>query len=105
MRSKEFARVAFQNCGRQPQFRTSKKATDGSLAMSAWKYDILLYAEHGLYTPALEPKHQMHDRMCVMNKGTFTRLSYNTNDGKDTKWNQYGGTGITLNKDMRARKS
>ena len=73
--------------------------------MSACKYDVLLYAEHGLYTPALEPKHQMHDRMCVMNKGTFIRLSYNTNDGTDTKWNQYGGTGIILNKDMRARKA
>ena len=47
----------------------------------------------------------MHDRMCVMNKGTFTRLSYNTNDGTDTKWNQYGGTGITLNEDMRVRKA
>ena len=71
--------------------------------MSAGKYDILLYAEHGLYPPALEPRHQMHDRMCVMDKGTFTRLSYNTNNGIDTMWNQYGGTGITLNKDMRAR--
>ena len=39
----------------------------------------------------------------MMNKGTFTRLSYNTNNRKDTKWNQYGGTGITLNIDMRAR--
>ena len=103
LRSKEFTRVAFQNCGRQPQFRTSKKAADGSLAMSAGKYNVLLYAEHGLYAPALLPKHQMHNRMCMMNKGTFTRLRYNTNDGKDTKWNQYGGKGITLNADMRTR--
>ena len=104
MRSKDFTRVAFQNCRQQPQYRTSKKATDGSLAMSAGMYDVLLYAEHGLYVPALEPKHRMHDRMCVMNKGIFTRLTYNTNDEKDTKWNQYGGTGITLNVDMRSRK-
>ena len=41
--------------------------------------------------------------MCMMNKGTLTCLSYNTNDGEGTKWNQYGGTGITLNVDMRAR--
>ena len=39
--------------------------------MSAGIYDVLLYAEHGLYAPALEPKHQIHDRMCVMNKGTL----------------------------------
>ena len=72
--------------------------------MSSGKYDVLLFAEHGLYEPALEPQNQMHNRMCVMNKDTFTRLSYNTND-KDPKWNQYGGTGITLNADMRARKA
>ena len=103
MRSKEFTRVAFKNFGRQPQFCTSKKATDGFLAMSAGKYDVSLYGEHGLYVPALEPKHQIYDRMCMMNEGTFTQRSYNTNNGKDTKWNQYNGTGITLNAHMRSR--
>ena len=103
MRSKEFTQVAFQNCERQSQFCISKKATDGSFAMSAGKYNVLLYVEHGLYSLALLPKDQIHDRMSMMNKGTFTRLSYNTNNGKDTKWNQYGGAGITLNADMKAR--
>ena len=103
MRLKEFTHVTFQNCGRQPQFCMSKNATDGSLAMSAGKYDVLLYGQHGLYAPALKPKHQMHDRMCMMNKGTFIRLSYNTNDGKDTKWIQYGGKEIILNADVRSR--
>ena len=63
------------------------------------------YCLHDLYPPASEPQHQIHDRMCMMNKGTFTCLSYNTNNGPDTLWNQYGGTRITLNKDMRAKKS
>ena len=76
---------------------------DGSLAMLAGKYDVLLFAEHDLYAPTLEPKHQIHNCMCVRNKGTMTRLSYNTNDGAGTKWNQYGGTGFTLNTDMRER--
>ena len=40
--------------------------------------------------------------MCMMNKGTFARLSYNTNNGKGTKWNQNISTGITLNVDMRS---
>ena len=53
--------------------------------------------------PALLPKHGWHDRMCMMNKGTYTRLSYNTNDGKETEWNQYSGIGITLNADFRSR--
>ena len=101
--SRDFTRVGFQNCGPQPQYKTNKKAMDGARAMAAGKYDILLFAEHDLYGPALEPKHQMHDRMCVMNKGTMTRLSYNTNNGTGTRWNQYGGTGFTINADMRAR--
>ena len=61
MRSKEFTCIAFQNCGRHPQLRTTKKVMDGSLAMSAGKYDILLYGEHNPYAQALEPKHQMHE--------------------------------------------
>ena len=38
-----------------------------------------------------------------MNRGTLTRLSYNTNDGQGTNWRQYGGTGFTINEDTRAR--
>ena len=33
----------------------------------------------------------------------YTRLRYNTNNGLGTKWNQYGGTGITLTVDMKTR--
>ena len=60
--------------------------------------EVAIFAYH-----SFEPKHQMHNNMCVMNKGTMTRLSYNTNNGAGTKWNQYGGTGFILNADMRAR--
>ena len=76
---------------------------DGSRTMSVGKYDVLLFAEHRLYSPALQPKHGMCDRMCMMNKRTVTCLNYNTNNGKGTKWNQYSGTGITLNADIRSR--
>ena len=41
--------------------------------------------------------------MYTMNKGTYIRLDYNTNNKKETKWNQYGGTGNTLNADLRSR--
>ena len=91
-----------QNYGRQSQFCTSKKVTDGSLAISAKKYNVLLFAKYGLYSPALEPKHGINNHICMMNKGTFTCLSYNTNKGKETIRNQYGSTGITLNADMRS---
>ena len=101
--SKDFARVGFQNCGEQPRFKSHHKALDGARAMAAGKYDVLLFAKHDLFGPALEPRHQMHGRMCTMNRGTLTRLNYNTNDGKGTNWRQYGGTGFTINENMRTR--
>ena len=73
--------------------------------MSAGKYDALTFVEHDLYGPTLEPKHQMNDRMSVMNKGIMTPLSYNTNYGAGTKWYQCKGTGFTLNADMRVRET
>ena len=101
--SRYFTRVGFQNCGQQPRYKTYYKTLDSSRAIAAGKYGVLFFTEHNLYGPALGPKHQMHDRMCMMNKGTMTRFNYNTNDGPGTKWNQYGGTGFTINEDMRAR--
>ena len=44
-----------------------------------------------------------HDRMCMTMKGSYSRLSYNTNDGDSATWNQYGGTSVTLNADLRSR--
>ena len=38
-----------------------------------------------------------------MLRDSFSRLSYNTNDGEDTPWNQFGGTGVTLTADMKSR--
>ena len=79
-----------------------KKATDSALAMSAGTFDVLLFAEHGLYPTKLMPKEGWHDRMCTLNKGTYTRFCYNTNNGEETKWNYYSGTGISLTADMRS---
>ena len=76
---------------------------DGARPMASGKYDVFFFAEYDLYGPALEPKHQMHDRMCVTNKGTMTCLSYKTNDGARTKWNQYRDTRFTINADLRGR--
>ena len=41
--------------------------------------------------------------MCMTMKGSYSRLSYNTNNGDSAAWNQYGGTGVTLTTDMRSR--
>ena len=101
--SRDSTKVGFQNFGQQPRYKTDLKVLDGSRAMAAGKYDILFFAEHDLYVPALEPKHQMHERMFSINNGTMTRLSYNTNDESGTNWRQYGVTSFTINEDMRAR--
>ena len=36
-------------------------------------------------------------------EGYYSRLSYNINNGVNTKQNRYGGTGITLTAKMRSR--
>ena len=70
--------------------------------MAGGKNDILFVIEHGLYPPNLDVKHGCHDRMCMAMKSSYSCLSYNTNDGADTPWNQYGGTGVTLTADMKS---
>ena len=96
-------RVGFQNCGPQPKSRHAKKSQDGPMAMSGGKQDALLVAEHGLYPPELEPSEGWHDRMCMSMKGSFSCLSYNTNDNDTACWIQYGGTGVTITADMKSR--
>lgn len=63
---------------------------------------MILFVEHGLYPPKLPPKQGCHDRMCISDKGTYSKLRYNTNDGPDVSWRQYGGAGITLTADLRS---
>ena len=46
--------VGFQNCGPQRKSRHAKKLQDGAMAVSSGKYDVMLVAEHGLYSPKLE---------------------------------------------------
>ena len=70
------------------------------MAMAGGKYDVLLVAEHGLYSPELAASEGWHDRMCMSMKGTYSRLSYNTNDRVFTPWNQYGDMGVTLTADV-----
>ena len=66
------------------------------MVMAGGKYDVLHVAEHGLYPLELDASEDWHDRMCISMKGSYSFLSYNTNDGDSTPWNQYGGTGVTL---------
>ena len=72
------------------------------MAMAGGKYDVLLVAEHRLYPPNLDAKYSWHDRMCMTMKSSYSCLSYNTNDGADIPWNQYGGTGVTLAANMKS---
>ena len=73
------------------------------MAVSSGTYDVMIVAEHGLYPPELASSDGWHDRMCMTLKGSYLRLGYNTNDGDSAAWNQYGGTGVTLNADLQSR--
>ena len=99
----DYTRIGFQNCGPQRKSRHAKKSQDGAMAVSSGKYDVMLVAEHDLYSPKVESSNGWYDRMCITMKGSYSRLSYNTNDGDSTAWNQYGGTSVTLTADMRSR--
>ena len=95
--------VGFQNCGPQRLSRHSKKSQDGAMTMARGKCNVLLVVEHGLYPPNFDVKYGWHDRMCITMKSSYSRLSYNTNDGADTPLNQYSGTGVTLTADTKSQ--
>ena len=63
---KGFTQITFQNSGPQPQFFTSKKVINRALAMSVGKYNVLIFAKHRLYPPALLPKYGWYNCMCTM---------------------------------------
>ena len=73
------------------------------MAVSSGKYNVMLVAGHDLYPPKLESSQSWHDPMCTTMKCSYSRLSYNTNDGDSTAWHQYSGTGVTLTADMKSR--
>ena len=64
---------------------------------------MLLVVEHGLYPPELDSSEGWHDRMFVSIKGSYSRLSYSTNDGIYIPLNRNGGTGITITADIKSR--
>jgi hypothetical protein len=35
----------------------------------------------------------------------FSQVSYNSMENDKSRWNQFGGTGVTISEDLRARKS
>ena len=73
------------------------------MAMAGGKYDSLLVVEHRLYLPNFDVKQGWHDRMCTTMKSSYSRLSYNTNNGANTSWNQYGDTGVIFTADMKSQ--
>ena len=95
--------VGFQNCGPQRISQHNKKSQDGAITMAGGKYDVLLVADHGLYLSELDTKEGWHNRMCMTMKGSYSRLSYNTNDREATPWSQFGGIGVTVTADMKSK--
>ena len=65
-------RIAFQNCGPQPQWRHGKKVQDVSMVMCIGKYGVMLVAEHRLNLHELQTQQGWHNQKCIAAKGTFT---------------------------------
>ena len=98
-------RCAFQNCGPQPEFKRSEKSVTNSEGIYRGAYDVMLFAEHGLNASKLQSGHSWHDRVCMNSKKTYSNVRYNSTENDISRWKQYGGTGVTITEDMRARKS
>ena len=101
--SSSFTRVAFQNVGPQPADKVDERAKQGAMSFARGKFDVMLFAEHGLYHSKVDPSQRWNNRMKYYSKGSFIIIGYNKTSGSDN-WKQPGGTGITINSNMAARK-
>ena len=86
-RTPDVTHVGFQNYGPQRQSWHDKKSQNGAMAMAGRKYYVLLVVEHDLNPPNLDVKHGWHDHICMTMKGSYSCLSYNTNDREAAPWN------------------
>jgi hypothetical protein len=98
-------RCAFQNCGPQPEYKRAAKAIANSEALHRGGYDVTMFAEHGLNASKLASGQSWHHQVCMNSKKTFPQVSYNSMENDKSQWNQFGGTGVTISEDLRARKS
>ena len=80
-------RVAFQNCGPQPELANTSKVHQTTAAFLEGKYDIFMFAEHSLYPPKLSSGNTWHDRMRTGPKHTYSVTSYNRREPHTSSWN------------------
>ena len=98
-------RIAFQNCGPQPQFSNNAKSHQLADAFVSGHYDIFLFAEHGLYPPSLQSGQSWHDQLGLGNKKkTYSVVGYNRHERHQTSWHRTGGCAITVSSPFRDRK-
>ena len=71
--------------------------------MVGGKYNVLLFAEHGLYPPKMELKEGLHNMIYISMDGNYTSLSYNTHNSDNVTLNQNTRTGVTLAAKMKYR--
>ena len=101
--SSSITRVAFQNVGPQPDVKFEDRAKQGAMSFARGKYDVLLFAEHGLYHSNVSAIQRWNNRMKYFSRGSFSVVEYNKAIKCDD-WKQPGGTGITINENMVSRK-
>ena len=98
-------RLAFQNCGPQPQFSNTDRSHRLTEAFVNGQYDLFLFAEHGLYPPSLQSGQSWHDRLSLGNKKkTYSVVGYNCHERHQTSWHRVGGCAITVSSPFRDRK-
>ena len=69
--SSSLTRVAFQNVGPQPEQKIDRRARQGAAVFAQGKYDVLLFAEHGLNHSKLKQSQKWNNRMNYYSKGSF----------------------------------
>lgn len=99
-------RLAFQNCGPQPQFSNNARSCQLADAFASGQYDIFLFAKHGSYPPSLRSGQSWHDRLSLGNKQkNYSVVGYNRHERLRTSCNCIGGYAITVSSPFRDCKN
>ena len=99
--SSSLTRATFQNVGPQPGQKIDSKAKQGVTSFAQEKYDVLLFAEHGLYHSRIDQSQKWN--INYYSKGSYLIAGFNkTRNCED--WKQPSGTRITITKNIATRK-
>ena len=97
-------RVGFQNIGPQPRQKKNCKTQHNAEAVAYGGFDVTMVAEHCLNLSKLQSGQLWTDRMSMTIRGTYSAFGYNKTELCRAKWDQVGGSAVTVTKQLRAMK-